>query len=176
MAADPTRRRVLTASALAVLAAAGAAGCAPGQPWPWATPPHPSPDVGVLRNVIAAEQAMVSRYTVVISARPALAGTLAPLLRQHQAHLAQLRERLLVPAGAAASPSPAATARRRPARVPAGQAAALDYLRAAEGDQAAFLVRELATLASPALAQLFASIGASEATHAALLRTARPSR
>jgi hypothetical protein len=175
VAADPTRRRVLTASALAVLAAAGAAGCAPGQPWPWATPPHPSPDVGVLRNVIAAEKAMVSRYTAVISARPPLAGMLAPLLRQHEAHLAQLRERLLVPAGAAASASPPA-ARRHPPRVPAGRAAALDYLRAAESDQAAFLVRELAALASPALAQLFASIGASEATHAALLRPARPSR
>lgn len=174
MAADPTRRRVLAASALAALAAGGAAGCAPGQPWAWATPPRPARDVGVLRAVIAAEQAMVSRYAAVISARPALAAAAAPLLRQHRAHLAQLRGRLLVPAGA--RPSPAGTARARREPVPAGQAAALGYLRAAERDQAAFLTSALARVASPSLAQLLASIGASEASHAALLGPAGPPR
>lgn len=168
MAADPTRRRVLTASALAALTAAGSAGCAPGHPWPWARPPEQAPDVQVLRAAIAAEDGMISRYTAVISALPALTGTVAPLLREHQAHVARLRQQLLVPAGA--RPSPAA----RPHRpvVPAGQAAALGYLRAAERDQAALLVRSLATAMTPSLAQLLASIGAAEATHAALLRSA----
>ena len=169
MAADPTRRRVLAASAL-MLTAAGTAGCASGQAWPWARPPVPAPDVGLLRSVIAAEDAMVSRYTTVLSARPALAATVSPLLRQHQQHLAQLRERLLVPAGA--RPSPTMTARARQAQVPAGRIAVLAYLRRAESDQAAFLVRALATVATPSLAQLMASISASEGAHAALLRSA----
>lgn len=169
MAADPTRRRVLTASAL-MLTIAGPAGCASGQVWPWARPPVPAPDVGVLRNVIAAEDALVSRYTAVLSARPALAATVSPLLRQHQQHLAQLRERLVVPAGA--RPSPTTTARPHPAPVPAGRAAVLAYLRRAESDQAALLVRTLTTVATPSLAQLMASISASEAAHAALLRSA----
>jgi hypothetical protein len=175
VAAEPTRRRVLTASALMLLTAAGAAGCAPGQPWPWAEPPRPAPDAGVLRHVIAAEDVLVSRYAAVVSARPALAATVAPLLRQHREHLARLRQRLVLPAGAA----PATTARPRragQAPVPAGQAAALDDLRRAERDQAAFLVRALATVVTPSLAQLLASIGASEASHAALLGSAGPPR
>ena len=170
MAADPTRRRVLTASAL-MLTTAGTAGCASGQAWPWARPPVPAPEVGVLRNVIAAEHALVSRYTAVLSARPALAATVSPLLRQHQQHLAQLRDRLAVPAGARPSPTRTARAHHQPP-VPAGRAAVLAYLGRAETDQAAFLLRTLAAVATPSLAQLMASISASEASHAALLRSA----
>jgi hypothetical protein len=169
--ADPTRRRVLSASAL-MLTAAGTAGCASGQAWPWARPPVPAPDVGVLRNVIAAEDALISRYTAVLSARPALAATVSPLLRQHQQHLAQLRERLVVPAGA--RPSPTITARARRTPVPAARAGVLAYLRRAESDQAAYLVRTLAAVATPSLAQLMASISASEAAHAALLHSGSP--
>jgi hypothetical protein len=101
--------------------------------------------------------------------RPALAATVSPLLRQHQQHLAQLRDRLVVPAGA--RPSPTRTAPARQAPVPAGRAAVLAYLRRTETDQAAFLVRTLAAVATPSLAQLMASISASEAAHAALLRS-----
>ena len=169
MAADPTRRRVLAASAVALLATAGTAGCAPGQAWPWARPPVPAPDVGVLRTVIAAEDAMVSRYIAVLSARPALAATVSPLLRQHRQHLAQLRERLVVPAGAPPAPTmPPARASRRSRR--GGRGPGLPAPR--RDDQAAFLVRTLATVATPSLAQLMASIGASEAAHAALLGSA----
>jgi hypothetical protein len=171
VAADPTRRRVLTASALAALAAAGTAGCAPGHPWPWASPPKPAPDVAVLRDAIAAEDAMISRYAAVISALPALTATISPLLGQHREHAAQLRQRLLVPPGAP-SPSPSVTAPAPRAPVPAGQAAALAYLRAAESDQAASIVASLAAVRTPSLAQLLASIGACEAAHAALLRSA----
>jgi hypothetical protein len=113
---------------------------------------------------------MVSTYTAVLSARPALAATVSPLLRQHQQHLAQLRDRLMVPAGA--RPSPAKTARARRAPVPAGRDAVLAYLRRAETDQAAFLVHTLAAVVTPSLAQLMASISASEAAHAALLDSA----
>jgi hypothetical protein len=167
--AGTTRRRVLSASLLTALAA-GAAGCAAGQPWPWATPPKPSPDVGVLRDVIAAEESMISRYTAVLAAYPGLGGTASPLLAQHRAHLAQLRSRLVIPAGAAPAVSPSASVPRpaRRPRVPSGQAAAVGYLRAAERDEAAALVRWLVRV-PPSLAQLLASIGASEAAHAALL-------
>jgi len=172
VAADPTRRRVLTASALAAVTAAAGSGCAPGRPWPWANPPRPAPDVAVLQAAIAAERGVVAAYSAVISAVPALAAAAAPLLDQHRAHLAQLRQRLVVPAGAPPSPRATQRARRPAAPVPAGRSAALAYLRAAEGEQAAFLLRSLATPMTPSLAQLLASIAASEATHEALLRPA----
>jgi hypothetical protein len=171
VAADPTRRRVLTAAALAALTAAGAAGCAPGRPWPWATPPQQAPDATVLQGAIAAEAALISRYHGVLAAVPGLAGTAAPMLSQHQAHLDELRQWLLIPAGA--RPSPAATTRARRAPVPAGRTAAIAYLRAAEHDQADLFVGSLATAMTPSLAQLLASTGACEATHAALLRSRR---
>jgi hypothetical protein len=167
---------VLTASVLAGLVAAGAAGCEP-KAWPWATPPKPSPDVGVLRDVIAAEHAMIGKYTAVLAAFSPLTGTMSPLLEQHKEHLAQLRARLVIPPGASPSESASATALPRlPAvRVPGSQAGAAGYLRAAEEDQAAMLVRRLAGV-TPSLAQLLASIGACEATHAALLGPPRDLR
>ena len=48
-------------------------------------------------------------------ASAALTAALEPLLGQHRAHLAQLRSRLIVPAGGA-TPSPSARATRAPAR------------------------------------------------------------
>ena len=173
MAADPTRRRVLAASALAALAAAGTVGCSLGQPWPWSQPPKQAPDVTLLQDAIAAEAAMISRCAAVISALPVLTATVSPVLREHRDHLAQLRARLTVPTGA---PSPKVTARAHRALVPPGEAAAAEYLRDAEHDQAAVLVRWLATVSTPSLAQLLASIGASEATHAVLLRSPGPRR
>jgi hypothetical protein len=171
-----TRRRVLSASLLAGLVAVGSAGCDP-RAWPWATPPKPSPDVGVLRDVIAAEDGLIGKYTAVLAAFPSLTGTMSPLLGQHKEHLAQLRARLVIPPGASPpeSASAAALPRRSRPRVPAGQAAAVGYLRAAEDDQAAALVRRLVSV-TPSLAQLLASIGACEAGHAALLGPARDLR
>jgi transposase len=181
--AGTTRRRVLSASVLAALAAVGASGCEP-QAWPWATPPKPLPDVGVLRDVITAEDALIAKYTAVLAAFPSLTRTMSPLLGQHREHLAQLRARLVIPRGASASVPAEATAqplspppgapRNRP-RVPTGQAEAVGYLRAAEQAEAAALVRWL-TGVTPSLAQLLASIGACEATHAALLGPARDLR
>jgi hypothetical protein len=65
--------------------------------------------------------------------------------------------------GGSASPSPAARATRAPA-VPAAPAAAVAFLRAAEQATAAAMLGRLPG-ASASLAQLFASISASEATH-----------
>ena len=171
VAADPTRRRVLAAAGLAALTAAGTlgtAGCGAGLPW--ATPPKPAPDVGVLKDAIAAEDAMISRYTGVIAAFPALTGSISPLLTEHREHLAQLHARLVIPPGPGPSASPTATARTRPPRprLPSSEHGAVGYLRAAERDEAAALTGWL-TGVTPSLAQLLASIAASEATHAALL-------
>jgi hypothetical protein len=164
---------VLTASALAALAA-GVAGCTSGTAWPWAQPPRPAPDVAVLHEVIDAEYTMISRYTAVLSAHPGLAAALSPVLAEHREHLAQLRARLVVPAGASGAELTAPPRLRR-MRPPAGQAAALGYLRSAERAAASVLVSRLASV-PPSLAQLMASIGASEATHAALLSSARSRR
>jgi hypothetical protein len=84
------------------------------------------------------------------------------LLGQHRQHLGQLQARLVLPSGlpsasASASASGAAVGRVTIAR-----------LRAAERASAADLVRRLVTV-PPALAQLFASIAASDATHVTVL-------
>jgi len=93
--------------------------------------------------------------------------TLRPLLAQHERHLAQLRARLIQPSGTSPTPTArlsasGATAGPSPARVTVAR------LRAAERASAADLVQRLATV-PPALAQLFASIAASDATHVTVL-------
>jgi hypothetical protein len=55
--------------------------------------------------------------------------------------------------------------------LPAGQAAALDFLQAAEDSAATALLRSLPAVPS-SLAQLLASVAASESTHVAVLRSA----
>jgi hypothetical protein len=87
------------------------------------------------------------------------------LLAQHEQHLAQLRARLIEPPGRTdqtTGPAASAAGSPGPARVTTAQ------LRAAERASAAGLVQRLATV-EPALAQLFASIAASDATHATAL-------
>jgi hypothetical protein len=171
VAHEATRRGLLAAAAALPLVAAGCKGVGG-----LGTPPPPQPDVAVLRHAIAGEQAMIDRYATVLVAAPSLATSLDPLLDQHRAHLRRLRARLVDPrAAASASASPA-----RPA--PAGTAAGLHtpataraYLRAAEDSAARTLLRNLA-VASPSLAQLLASIAASEATHALLLAPAGRAR
>ena len=164
MQAEPRRRTVLaTAMALPLLAAGckgvGALG----------TPPTPGPDVTVLREAMAVERGMIAGYDSAIAGTAELTAALSPLLEQHRQHLARMRSRLIVPAG-----SPA-TARARqppvPAVVPSGTSAAvLAALEAAETRAASTLLRWLPG-ASPSLAQLLASIAASEASHAELLRS-----
>lgn len=156
------RRRGLLAAALAApVLTAGCKGFGA-----LGTPPRQPPGVDLLTGVIAAEKVMIARYQAVLAASPALAPALGPLLAEHRAHLTHLTARL-VPG--AARPTPSAPASPAPPRVPAGAAAATAYLRGAEQAAAADLLRRLAT-APPSLAQLLASIAASEATHAAALR------
>jgi hypothetical protein len=168
VAADPTRRVVLAAAALLPLAAVS--GC--GGVDVLATPPGEAPAVGLLRSAIAAEQAMIAHYGTVLRGEPAgadLTAELEPLLAEHRAHLAQLQSRLIIPAGssASASPSPSGRATTAPA-VPTAPAAAVAFLKNAEQAAAAALLARLVTAPS-SLAQLFASISASEATHVPVL-------
>jgi len=154
-------RRGLLAAALATPLLV--AGCSKGF-GALGTPPAPAPDVAVLTSAMNAEKLMIARHEAVLSRSPALAGTLDPLLAEHRAHLAALTARL-VPGAARPTPSPSASP---PVTVPAGAAPAVAYLAAAEESAATAYLRQLAA-ASPSLAQLLASIAASEATHAAVL-------
>ena len=174
MAADPTRRAVLAAAAaLPLITVAGCKGVGA-----LAAPPRPAPDVGVLTAALAQERSLIARYAAVIAGppRPRLAGLLEPVLAEHRAHLAQLQARLIVPQGAPPPrPAPSGSA-SRPAAAggtghPATPQAALAGLRAAERRASASLLSQLGA-APPSLAQLLASISASEATHAASLQEA----
>ena len=179
------RRRVLLASATALPLLLATAGCRSSSlftgPDPLAGRPPLGHDVMTLQAVIASEENLINLYRTAINGdsgtapHDARARTLGTLLAQHEQHLAQLRTRLVEPAGAPtpssppgspgpASPGPASTG---PASPGAAQVTTA-RLRAAERASAASLVQRLATV-EPALAQLFASIAASDATHATVL-------
>jgi hypothetical protein len=175
---DATRRGVLAATAAVLpLLAGGCKGIRALGP-----PPRPQADVGIARAAITAETLMITRYKAVMAAIPALDGRLAPLLSQHEEHLARLRGRLVLPRthGDASSPPPsgqtpagAPTAGAPTAgAVPAAPAAAVAFLRQAEDAAATVLTGQLQH-ASPSFAQLLASIAASEATHALVLGSRR---
>jgi hypothetical protein len=169
------RRRVLAASAAALPALLATAGCRSSDvfagPDPLAGRPALSPDVITLQEVIAAERAIIALYQAAVDASPrparGLAGVLAGVLAQHQQHLSRLQASLVLPPGSvSASPSPSvsssSSSSSSPSRVTIAQ------LRAAERASASGLVRRLGGV-PPALAQLFASIAASDATHVAAL-------
>ena len=160
---------MLLASAAALPLLLGAAGCRSSDvftgPDPLAGRPPLGHDVLTLQAVIAAEENMIDLYQLALSGDPGTtrARTLRSLLAQHQQHLVQLKARLIVPPGASASPSPSSASPS-----PRTSTVSITRLRAAERASAADLVRRLAT-APPALAQLLASIAASDATHATAL-------
>jgi hypothetical protein len=165
------RRRVLAASAAALPALLATAGCRSSDvfagPDPLAGRPPLSPDVITLQEVIAAERAMIALYQAAVDAGARPARGLAGLLAQHQQHLSRLQASLVLPPGSAsASPSPSASS--SPSSSPSSSRVTVAQLRAAERASAADLVRRLGSV-PPALAQLFASIAASDATHVAAL-------
>jgi hypothetical protein len=161
---------VLAASTLMAPLAA-VASC--GVPNPLAGPAGPSPDVRTLRASISTEQSLVDAYRSALGAHPGLTASLRPFLSQHEDHLNQLQSRLIVPPHVAASPpaSPSASAPASPP--PASASAALAVLGDAERSAAAAQLRRLANV-TPSLAQLLASIAASEATHAVALPALKP--
>ena len=160
---------MLLASAAALPLLLGTAGCRSSDvftgPDPLAGRPPLGHDVLTLQAVIAAEENMIDLYRLAISGDSGTtrARTLRSLLAQHQQHLVHLKARLIVPPGASATPSPSSASPS-----PRASTVSITRLRAAERASAADLVRRLAT-APPALAQLLASIAASDATHATAL-------
>ena len=160
----PTRRAVLAGSAAALPAVIS--GCRGVQVL--GMPPPPAPDIRLVRAAISAEQQLISRYHAVAAGPGRQAGAAQPLaaiLAEHEQHLARLTARLVVPAGSAQSVRPAATPA---ASMPADLAAALAVLSADEQAAAQRLAAGLLTV-PPSLAQLLASISASEATHVPVL-------
>jgi len=156
---------VLAASAAALPALLATAGCRSSDaftgPDPLAGRPALSPDVVTLQEVIAAERAMIALYQAAVNVSLRPASQVRGLLAQHRQHLGQLQARLVLPPGwASASPSSSRSA--VPNRV------TVEVLRGAEGASATDLVRRLVNV-PPALAQLFASIAASDATHVTAL-------
>jgi hypothetical protein len=150
------------------------------------TPPPPAPGIVVLRNAISAEKAMVATYAAVLSllksqfparATPqdvALDAAIRAVHAEHVAHVLQLKSRLILPAGSALALSPTPTPA---ASVGATGGVSAEVIALEEAEQAASdrLIGQLAAL-PPSLAQLFASIAASEATHVPYLQAARRGR
>lgn len=174
MVAEPSRRLVLAAAAAGSLAIAGCKGITALGPVP-----KPGHDVVTLEHAIAAEELMVARYRSAVAALGATAGgaagaaaktarakaAVSAILTEHEAHLDQLRSRLVLPPRlATATPKPSPTA----PPLPTGRHAILAGLAAAETSASDRLIGWLAGV-PPALAQLMASIAASEAAHVVLL-------
>ena len=126
-------------------------------------PPTVSPQTRMLLHAVTAELNLIWLYNKTMAAYPGLAPTLTPLRAEHEAHLQQLRSRVIEPAGKQVPST--VTATPKPA---ASRGAALTQLRAAEQAAVATLMSRLGG-ASPSLAQLYASIAASEATHVSVL-------
>jgi hypothetical protein len=181
------RRRLLLASATTLPLLLATAGCRSSDaftgPDPLAGRPRPAPGVVTLQAVIAAEENLIELYRAALSGDSAAgrAPELKPLLAQHEQHLTRLRARLIQPPGTATAPASASpsgstgTAASPASASPAGSAGGaasapvtIARLQAAERASAASLVRRLATV-EPALAQLFASIAASDVTHVSAL-------
>jgi hypothetical protein len=177
----PARRAVLIASVAALPALLTA--CRGVQAL--GTPPPPPADIDTLRNAIEHETTLVASYAAVIksggSAAPGghagpagaagggrMAAALAVVLADHRQHLAQLRSRLIEPA-VHGSATPAVVAGRRGVILTFAQ---LEHAEQAASDR---MIAQLAGL-PPTLAQLFASIAASEATHVPYLHAARQGR
>jgi hypothetical protein len=162
------RRRVLAASAAALPVLLVTAGCRSAEvfagPDPLAGRPTLSPDVITLQQVIAAERAMIGLYQAAVASKPApaRAGLLDDLLGQHRQHLGLLQARLVLPSPSPAASPSATSPTAAPGRVSIAQ------LRTAERASATDLVRQLVSV-PPALAQLLASIAASDATHVVAL-------
>ena len=164
---------MLAASAAALPALLAIAGCRSSDafagPDPLAGRPALSPDVITLQEAIKAERAMIALYQAAVNGGTRPARTLEGLLAEHRQHLSRLQARLVLPPGSGSaspspspSPSPSSSSSRARGRVTIAQ------LRAAERASATDLVRRLVSV-PPALAQLFASIAASDATHVVAL-------
>jgi hypothetical protein len=160
-----------TATVTAGLATGALSGCSvfgggkPAQPTI-----SPSPELASLarERALSSERSLLAAYDATIARHPALASQLAPMRADHADHLDALQ-----PESASGSPVPEPTGEStvEPPEVPADPKAALGVLVSAEREAAAERVADIGPLPAR-LAQLLASIGGSEAMHAALLGSA----
>ena len=148
------RRRFLASAALVSVAGCRTSSLFAG-PDPLGTAPPLGTDTQALEAVIAAETRLVALYRSSLAALPAHSALVSDLLAQHSRHLARLRTWLVVPSGATATPSPQA---------PPQGPFTLARLRAAEQQSSLTFLQYLGDV-EPGLAQLFASIAASDFTH-----------
>jgi hypothetical protein len=128
-------------------------------------PPPLTAQTQTLLHAVTAEQNLIWIYNKTMAEYSGLRPTLAPLLAEHRAHLARLRARVVEPPGQKV-PDPVTA--RPPLEATAS--GALTQLRDAEQTAVGVLLGHLGG-ASPSLAQLYASIATSEATHATTLAT-----
>lgn len=179
MTGEPTRRGLVAAAAGGSLLLAGCKGLEALGP-----PPRPAAAVGTLEQAVAAEEQMVRAYRAALAALSGLSGqraaeVVSDVLADHEAHLLRLRTRLIVPHGQASprpgigsgtgsGPGSGPDATPSPSAAGSASSQIIAGLVRAENAAAARLIGQLLTM-PPAVAQLMASIGASEAGHAALL-------
>jgi hypothetical protein len=126
-------------------------------------PPRVTDQTGMLLHAVTAEQNLIWIYDKVMATYPALTPTLAPLLAEHRAHLATLSAQVVEPPGRKIP----GTVTAKPA-IDATADGALIQLRDAEQAAIGRLLSRLGG-ASPSLAQLYASVAASESTHVTAL-------
>jgi len=175
--AEPTRRLVLAVAGAGSLALAGCKGITL-----LGSRPKPGAGVVALEHAIAAEELMIGRYRLALAALSSALHTtgktkagasdravVAGVLAEHREHLAQLRARLVLPPRlATATPRPSPT----PPTAPSVRHRILAELATAEAAASDRLIRQLPAV-PPALAQLMASIAASEAAHVVQLGYSR---
>jgi hypothetical protein len=165
---DPSRRRFLLGSGVAVVLAAGAGTLAGllGASSPTANSPRNPP--AELLAAAAAERALISSVDQAIAARTAPASQLALIRSNHASHLVALEAALAVATGPSAATTPAGSGSPPPARPPSGAARTRKQLIAAEKRASSAAAASAAKLAGDDAA-LLASIAACEACHGELL-------
>jgi hypothetical protein len=159
----PSRRRVLGMAAAALLAGGAGAGLA-GCTWGGSSGPGPSPSPDPLAGVLTGTEALIDLYAATVAAQPSHADRLNPLLAEHRAHAAALREAmgLSAPSGSAHASATASTA------VPEDPGAALAAVVGAERTAQAAVVKDCLA-GRPEHASLLGSIAASRACHLEVL-------
>jgi hypothetical protein len=149
MSASPSRRRLLQAALLSPIAAA----CTTRRD---RDDGPVDPDVAIRAAAVARERRLLDLYSAAVPPTPAVAGTLAAIRAEHEAHLAALTPGSASPSALSGSP------RSLPAVAPSALVTA-EHSAAAEHAAAALM-------ASRPLAALLASLAGSEASHAVVLR------
>ncbi len=179
-----TRRATLAAAAGSVALAAGCtpnAANAPSRRDARPRAPEPDPDVALAATVLADEQRLLDRIDATVARHPQLAALLTDTRAAHEAHVALLRDAApdepVPPHDSSPGSSPSTDAPRaedtdRTPRAPRNPERALRALSRDEDDLALVDKRSAFAAESGAFARVLASMAASAAQHAVLLRTA----